>query len=69
MPGSLTPRAAAVKDGPLGPPPEAARSVLEGGEHGVTLAMVGTAAIFARAPRDPPRAVYCLNTTNEERWN
>src|SRR5436190_22842784 len=42
---SVTPRAAAVKDGPLGPPPEAARSVLDGGEHGVTLAGVGTAAI------------------------
>ena len=42
-----TPRAAAVKDGPLGPPPEAARSVLDGGEHGVTLAVVGTSAICA----------------------
>jgi hypothetical protein len=39
----VTPRAAAVKDGPLGPPLEAARSVLDGGEHGVTLAVVGTA--------------------------
>jgi hypothetical protein len=46
---SVTPRAAAVKDGPLGPPPEAARSVLDGGEHGVTLAAVGTAVICARS--------------------
>jgi len=44
----VTPRTAAVKDGPLRPPPEAARSVLEGGEHGVTLAAVGTAVISAR---------------------
>src|SRR5215475_10318333 len=49
-PRPVTPCAAAVKDGPLGPPPEAARSVLEGGEHGVTLAVVGTAAIFALIP-------------------
>ena len=40
----MTPRAVAVKDGPLGPRPEAARSVLDGGEHGVTLVAVGTAA-------------------------
>src|SRR5580704_10746864 len=45
----VTPRAAAVKDGPLGPPPEAARSVLDGGEHGVTLARVGTTANLAGA--------------------
>src|SRR5712692_8355822 len=45
----VTPRAAAVKDGPLGPPPEAARSVLDGGEHGVTLARVGTTATLAGA--------------------
>ena len=45
LPCPVTPRAAAVKDGPLGPPLEAARSVLDGGEHGVTLAVVGTAAI------------------------
>src|ERR1700680_3593007 len=38
----VTPRADAVKDGRR-PPPEAARSVLDGGEHGVTLALVGTA--------------------------
>jgi hypothetical protein len=43
-PGPVTPRAAAVKDGRR-PPPEAARSVLDGGEHGVTLGKVGTAAI------------------------
>src|SRR5262249_6796651 len=42
----VTPRAAAVKDGPVGPPPEAARSVLDGGEHGVTLYPVGTTAIL-----------------------
>jgi hypothetical protein len=48
--GLVTPRAAAVKDGPLGPPPEEARSVLEGGEHGVTLAVVGTAVISSNCP-------------------
>jgi hypothetical protein len=36
----VTPRAAAVEDGRR-PPPEAARSVLDGGEHGVTLLVVG----------------------------
>jgi hypothetical protein len=45
LPGPVTPRTAAVKDGPLGPPPEAARSVLDGGEQGVTLVVLGTAVI------------------------
>jgi len=44
--GAVTPRTAAVKEGRR-PPPEAARSVLDGGEPGVTLAVVGTAAISA----------------------
>jgi hypothetical protein len=51
----VTPRAVAVKDGRCSfifarpalrrPPPQAARSVLGGGEHGVTLRAVGTATI------------------------
>ena len=40
----VTPRAGAVEDGRR-PPPEAARSVLDGGEHGVTVLAVGTSAI------------------------
>src|SRR5438445_11193077 len=49
--GPVTPSAAAVKDGPLGPPPAAARSVLDGGEHGVTLVQDGTSAPLAATAR------------------
>jgi hypothetical protein len=41
---AMMPRADAVKDGRR-PPPQAARSVLDGVEHGVTLHLVGTATI------------------------
>src|ERR1700730_13190088 len=57
-PGPGKPRADAVKDGPFGPPPGAARSVLDGGEHGVTLTWSGlrrlTVAVYARRPDGEP---------------
>jgi hypothetical protein len=48
--GRVTPRAAAVKDGRR-PPPAAARSVLDGGEHGVTLEVVGADPICSSCAR------------------
>src|SRR5215467_8240311 len=64
----VTPRAAAVKDGPLGPPPEAAQSVLDGGEHGVTLAVVGTAAMSVPSAVPPSISVGGTGAPNGGAW-